>query len=98
MFSLLAFHVSAETISGRVVSVADGDTLTVLTDDHQQFKIRLAGIDAPEKAQAFGQVSKHQLSSLCFNKQAEVKVVATDKYHRTVAMCFVKMLMLMKKW
>lgn len=88
MFSILALHVSAETISGRVVSVADGDTLTVLTDDHQQFKIRLAGIDAPEKAQAFGQVSKHQLSSLCFNKQAEVKVVATDKYHRTVGDVF----------
>jgi endonuclease YncB( thermonuclease family) len=88
MFSILALHVSAETISGRVVSVADGDTLNVLTDDHQQFKIRLAGIDAPEKAQAFGQVSKRQLSSLCFNQQAEVKVIATDKYHRTVGDVF----------
>jgi endonuclease YncB( thermonuclease family) len=88
MFSILAFHVSAQTISGRVVSVADGDTLTVLTDDYQQFKIRLAGIDAPEKSQAFGQVSKHQLSKLCFNKQAEVNVVTTDKYRRVVGDVF----------
>ena len=88
IFSIWALHVSAETISGRVVSVADGDTLTVLSEDHQQFKIRLAGIDAPEKAQAFGQVSKRHLSSLCFNQQAEVKVIATDKYHRTVGDVF----------
>ncbi len=88
LFSILALHVSAETISGRVVSVADGDTLTVLSEDHQQFKIRLAGIDAPEKAQSFGQISKRQLSSLCFNQQAEVKVIATDKYHRTVGDVF----------
>lgn len=37
----------AESISGRVVSVSDGDTLTVLDADHQQIKIRLSGIDAP---------------------------------------------------
>lgn len=88
VFALFASYAFAETIYGKVVSVADGDTLTLLSNNFTEFKIRLAGIDAPEKAQAFGQVSKHQLSSLCFNKQAEVKVVATDKYHRTVGDVF----------
>lgn len=72
------------SISGRVVGVADGDTLTVLDDMNQQHKIRLAGIDAPEKAQAFGQAGKQKLSELCYNKQATVTVVNTDKYGRTV--------------
>jgi micrococcal nuclease len=73
-----------ERISGRVVGVADGDTLTVLDDTNQQHKIRLAGIDAPEKAQPFGQVGKQRLSDLCYNKQATVQVVNTDRYGRTV--------------
>ena len=49
-----------------------------------QFKIRLAAIDAPEKAQAFGQRGKEQLSEICFGKQASVNVVDTDRYGRTV--------------
>ena len=72
------------SISGRVVGVADGDTLTVLDDANGQHKIRLAGIDAPEKAMPFGQVGKQRLSELCYNKQATVEVVNTDRYGRTV--------------
>jgi endonuclease YncB( thermonuclease family) len=73
-----------DTISGQVVGVADGDTLTLLDKAHQQHKIRLAGIDAPEKAQAFGQVGKQKLSELCYLKQATVEVINTDRYGRTV--------------
>ena len=58
---LLACTVNAETITGRVVSVGDGDTITVLDADKVQHKIRLAGIDAPEKKQAFGNRSKESL-------------------------------------
>lgn len=72
------------SISGRVVGVADGDTLTVLDDANQQHKVRLAGIDAPEKAQPFGQVGKQRLSEICYNKHATVAVVNTDRYGRTV--------------
>lgn len=72
------------SISGRVVGVADGDTLTVLDAESQQHKIRLAGIDAPEKAMPFGQVGKQKLSEMCFGKQATVTVVNTDRYGRTV--------------
>lgn len=46
---LLACSVHAETLTGRVVGIADGDTITVLDANHQQYKIRLSGIDAPEK-------------------------------------------------
>ncbi len=55
-------------LHGKVVGVADGDTLTVLDDNHLQHKIRLNGIDAPESAQAFGQVAKRNLSALVFGQ------------------------------
>lgn len=83
---LLASLASAEPqyISGRVVGIADGDTLTVLTPAQEQVKVRLAEIDAPEKAQAFGQVAKKSLSDLAYAKTVEVRVVTTDRYGRTV--------------
>lgn len=70
---------------GLVVGVSDGDTLTLLTDDKQQVKVRLAEIDAPEKRQAFGQRSKQSLSDLCYQQQARLQVVDTDRYGRAVA-------------
>ncbi len=57
---LLAFAANAETITGQVVGVADGDTITVLDADKVQHKIRLAGIDAPEKKQAFGKRDRYR--------------------------------------
>lgn len=74
----------AETIEGRVVGVSDGDTLTMLDAGNTQFKIRLAAIDAPEKAQAFGQRGKEKLSDICYGKQATVNVKSTDRYGRSV--------------
>lgn len=67
-----------------VIGISDGDTLTVL-HERQQIKIRLAEIDAPEKAQPFGVKSKQSLSDLCFGKQAEVVPQTRDRYGRTVA-------------
>jgi len=74
----------AETITGRVVGVSDGDTLTILDSTNTQYKIRLAAIDAPEKAQPFGQRGKQKLSDLCFGKSANVQVISTDRYGRSV--------------
>ena len=74
----------ADTLVGRVVSIAEGDTLTILDESKVQHKIRLAAIDAPEKSQAFGNKSKQALSDLCFDKQASIEVVDTDRYGRTV--------------
>ena len=50
--------------TGKVVSIADGDTITVLHDGHDQVKIRLYGIDAPESGQPFGKASRQNLSSM----------------------------------
>lgn len=64
--------------------MSDGDTLIVLDASKTQHKIRLAGIDAPEKAQAFGQRSKEHLSDLVFEKQVAVDDDKIDKYQRRV--------------
>ena len=74
----------AEPIIGRVVGVADGDTITVLDALKHQHKIRLSGIDAPEGGQAFGQNSKRALSDCAFGKNATVEGDKTDRYGRTV--------------
>lgn len=67
---LVAFSSCADCAEflGRVVGVADGDTLTVLADNHNRMKVRLAGIDAPERAQDFGSVSKKHLSDKVFGQ------------------------------
>lgn len=74
----------AATLSGRVVGVADGDTITVLDSQERTYKIRLSGIDAPEKAQAFGQVSKQSLSDLVYGKHVTVVWDKEDRYKRIV--------------
>ena len=71
-------------LGGRVVAVADGDTLTVLDANNQQHRIRLAQIDAPEGGQPFGNRSKQLLSTLCYRKQAQVTIRDTDRYGRIV--------------
>lgn len=87
LLSALTFSLSClagDVIQGRVVSVSDGDTITVLDADHQQYKIRLSGIDAPEKAQPFGQRSKENLSGLVFGRDVTVEWRKKDRYGRTV--------------
>ena len=82
--------VNADTITGKVVGVSDGDTITVLDVAKVQHKIRLVGIDAPEKAQAFGQRSKENLSNLVFAKQVIVESDKVDKYGRSVGKVMVE--------
>ena len=75
--------------TGKVVRVADGDTITVLRDGHDQVKIRLYGIDAPESGQPYGKASKRSLSSMVHGQSVQVEVMDTDRYGRTVARIFV---------
>ncbi len=70
-------------LSGRVVGVADGDTITVLVNK-KGTKVRLYGVDAPEKKQAFGQRAKQFTSNLVFDRDVRVSVVSMDRYQRTV--------------
>lgn len=72
------------TVEGRVVGISDGDTITILDRDKRQHKIRLAGIDAPEKGQAFGDRSKESLSRLVFDRQVEAHCHKRDRYGREV--------------
>lgn len=73
-----------EVLSGRVVSVTDGDTIKVLTKDLRQRRVRLAGIDAPEKAQPYGQRSKQHLSEAVFGKEVTLECGKVDRYGRDV--------------
>ena len=75
---------SAETLSGQVVGISDGDTFTLLTSDKTQVKIRVAEIDAPESGQPYGNKSKQALSDLIYGKDVSVTVQTTDRYGRTV--------------
>ena len=81
---LLLGSAAAETIVGKVVGVADGDTVTVLDAAKVQHKIRLTGIDAPEKAQPFGQRSKENLSNWVFGKDVEIETGKIDRYGRSL--------------
>jgi endonuclease YncB( thermonuclease family) len=76
--------VNAKTIEGLVVGVADGDTITVLDQHMNTYKIRLQGIDAPEKKQAFGEKSKQSLNDLVNGKQVHIEYDKEDKYGRMV--------------
>lgn len=81
---LSAGVVLADTLTGKVVGVSDGDTITVLDSDKRQHKIRVTGIDAPEKNQPFGQRSKENLSRLVFGKDVDVQWSKHDRYQRIV--------------
>ena len=83
----------AETLTGYVVDITDGDTIVVLDANRRQHKVRLAGIDAPEKAnsekapgtaQAFGERSKQNLASIVFNENVTVEGSKQDRFGRTV--------------
>lgn len=67
-----------------MVSVHDGDTLTVLMEQ-RQVRVRLTEIDAPELGQPFGARSKRSLAELCFGKTAELDIRSHDRYGRTLA-------------
>ena len=76
------------SISGKVVKVADGDTFTLLDNNNQQVRVRLHGIDAPERGQDFGNVSRQKLADLVFGKGVRVEEMDTDRYGRTVAIVY----------
>ena len=74
----------AEVLIGKVVGITDGDTITVLDKDKVKHKIRLMGIDAPEKSQDFGAASKQALSNYIYQKTVSVDYKKLDKYKRKV--------------
>jgi len=86
----------ADTITGKVVSVADGDTVTILDSTFAQHRIRFAQIDAPETShgknqptQAFGEKSKQSMAGMVFGKVVSADCATTDRYGRSVCTVFV---------
>ena len=75
---------NADTLTGRVVGIADGDTLTLLDATNTQHKIRLSGIDSPEKGQPFGQACKKSLSDLAYDRVVAVDSNKLDRYGRVI--------------
>jgi len=86
----LSWPSHAAEIVGRVVSVADGDTITVLDASRQQHKIRFGGIDAPERKQAFGTRSRQNLARYVAGKEVRLDCHKVDRYHRKVCKVWVQ--------
>ena len=89
LLAIFAVPLMAAEYTGRVVGVSDGDTLTLLTAEKQQVKVRLGEIDTPERKQPYGTRAQQALSGLAFGKQARVVVQDTDRYGRTVGRVYV---------
>ena len=85
----LTVHTEPSVIEGRVVSIADGDTLTLLTSDKKQVKVRLAEIDTPERGQPYASKAKDELSALVWQKEISVRVIDVDRYGRSVGRIYV---------
>ena len=84
VFTLFPLPLLAADFFGPVVGVLDGDTIEVLRSQHPE-RIRLHGIDCPEKGQAFGQRAKQATSELVFSKEVTLHTHGKDKYRRTIA-------------
>lgn len=74
----------AALMDGRIVAVADGDTVTLLDDGNQQHRIRLGGIDAPERSQPFGQAARQALAGQVFGQRVQADCIRRDRYQRWV--------------
>ena len=89
----LAFFVSTAISAGPltpglVVAISDGDTITLLTEDKRQIKIRLVGLDTPEKKQAFGTKARDHLASRIFKQDVEVDLRKKDQYGRHLGVIY----------
>jgi endonuclease YncB( thermonuclease family) len=87
--AFLSIAASVDTLTGKVVKITDGDTLYVLDANYKEHKIRLAGIDAPERKQAYGLASRKHLASIVAGKQVTVEYQKRDCYGRIVGFVLV---------
>jgi micrococcal nuclease len=78
----------AET--GKIVGILDGDTYDVLMPGNKTVRVRMEGIDAPEKGMPFYKAAKNYLSSICFGKQVKLKISGKDNHNRTLAFSYLE--------
>lgn len=96
LFTLFLFSCSnsnqqesnANSKSGKVIAIIDGDTYDILLDGNKTVRIRMEGIDAPEKGMPFYRVSKKKLGELCFEKNVRLEIHDTDSRGRTIAFTY----------
>ncbi|WP_255490576.1 thermonuclease family protein [Dysgonomonas sp. 511] len=77
-----------EGLMGEVVSVADGDTMTIQTSDGRRIKVRLEGIDAPERGQDYGTKARNHLNDLCYGKRVMIDHKGEDQYGRVLGVVY----------
>ncbi|MDH6307545.1 micrococcal nuclease [Dysgonomonas sp. PFB1-18] len=85
----VCLFVSDKVIKGHVVRVSDGDTVTLLTDQREQIRVRLDGIDAPERGQDYGQKATLFVREICYNKPVIVHKKGVDRYGRVLGVLYV---------
>lgn len=78
------------TVTGKVISIIDGDTYDVLLQGNRTIRVRMEGIDAPERGMPFYQKSKKYLSDLCFGKQVSIQITGIDHHERVLAYTFLE--------
>lgn len=86
--TLLSHAQSHTRLTGKVIRILDGDTFEMLVPGNIPVKVRMNGIDAPEKKQAFGEKSKDHLGKLCFGKTIEVASQGKDRYNRVLGVAY----------
>lgn len=85
---LTATALSKDLMTARVVGVADGDNITILTPLNKQILIRLYGIDCPAEGQSFGVQAKQFTSGQCFGMTIQYQLMGIDRFDRTIARVF----------
>lgn len=90
LFFISTHCIAADSITGKVVRIADGDTITILTSAKEQVKIRFAGIDCPERAQPWGRNATEALKAVLTGEPVIVEVTDVDRYGRTVGRVYIR--------
>ncbi|MEO6346684.1 MAG: thermonuclease family protein [Aquaticitalea sp.] len=85
VFFLLSLNCFSQTLTGKVVSIMDGDTFKLLKPDSTLVKVRLANIDCPEKKQPFSAKAKEFTSNAIFGKTVTISILKTDRYKRYIS-------------
>lgn len=75
-------------INGKAISIIDGDTYDILVEGNKTLRVRMEGIDAPEKGMPFYRVAKSCLGEMCFNKNVRLEVTSKDQHGRTLAFSY----------
>ncbi len=88
LLSLSSLALADEELKGKVIGIAEGDIIELLTEGKQKVKIRLNGIDAPESGQDYGAKAKQALVKRIHEKQVRVKIIGKDKYGRSIGDVF----------